>query len=246
MKLVLDEWIVREVIDTLNMARTTLLGITGLDSPQEVAKKSANETAITRRISKAIDIIQQSEQPSLPEGLGYYNKIIDELENRSRMSAPEASKAAKWMKEFYRSPNIYPSGNVGIAENSAKPQEPQGLESDVAMLENILGTYKTLEDMLDLSTGQDQDMLESMNFEREWLKKRLSQKMPEGLEEAAEEQGKTKFYTRADDFKAGAEWMAGQGETMQITDDTQWEEVDRFVHRNCDGASAIQIRKKED
>lgn len=70
MKLVLDEWVVREVIDTLYMARTTFLGITGLDSPQEVAKKSSeNETAITRRISKAIDIIQQAEQPSLPEGL---------------------------------------------------------------------------------------------------------------------------------------------------------------------------------
>ena len=65
MKLVLDEWIIREVIDTLYMARTTLLGITGLDSPQEVAKKSANETAITWRISKAIDIIQQSEQPEV-------------------------------------------------------------------------------------------------------------------------------------------------------------------------------------
>lgn len=70
MKLILDEWIVREVIDTLYMARTTLLGITGLDSPQDVEKKSANETAITRRISKAIDIIQQSdEQQHAPEGL---------------------------------------------------------------------------------------------------------------------------------------------------------------------------------
>ena len=65
MKLVLDEWIVREVIDTLYMARATFLGITGLDSPQEVAEKSANETAITRRISKAIDIIQQAEQPEV-------------------------------------------------------------------------------------------------------------------------------------------------------------------------------------
>lgn len=62
MKLVLDEWIIREVIDTLRVARTTLLGMTGIDSPQEVAKKSANETAITRRISKAIDIIQQSDR----------------------------------------------------------------------------------------------------------------------------------------------------------------------------------------
>lgn len=69
MKLILDEWIVREVIDTLYMARTTFLGITGLDSPQDVEKKSANETAITRRISKAIDIIQQSEQPHISETL---------------------------------------------------------------------------------------------------------------------------------------------------------------------------------
>lgn len=69
MKLILDEWIVREVIDTLYMASMTFLGITGLDSPQEVAKKSANETSITRRISKAIDIIQQSEQQPMPESL---------------------------------------------------------------------------------------------------------------------------------------------------------------------------------
>lgn len=69
MKLILDEWIVREVIDTLYMARTTFLGITGLDSPQEVEKKSANETAITRRISKAIDLIQQSEQSPVPNDL---------------------------------------------------------------------------------------------------------------------------------------------------------------------------------
>ena len=78
MKLVLDEWIVREVIDTLYMARTTLLGITGLDSPQEVAKKSANETAITRRISKAIDIIQQSEQQEV-ELENYISSKLREL-----------------------------------------------------------------------------------------------------------------------------------------------------------------------
>lgn len=77
MKLILDEWIVREVIDTLYMARTTFLGITGLDSPQEVEKKSANETAITRRISKAIDMIQQSEQSPIPNDL----EEADELKN---------------------------------------------------------------------------------------------------------------------------------------------------------------------
>ncbi len=59
--MIIDEWIIREVIDTLYMAKTTLLGVTGLDSPQEVAKKSIeNESAITRRIDKSIDIIQQT------------------------------------------------------------------------------------------------------------------------------------------------------------------------------------------
>ena len=111
MKLILDDWIVREVIDTLYMARTTFLGITGLDSPQDVAKKSANETAITRRISKAIDIIQQSEQPSLPNGLEEAAETFcDTLEGKEAWSygpdhydCDDVNNAfiagAKWMKE---------------------------------------------------------------------------------------------------------------------------------------------------
>lgn len=58
--MIIDEWIIREVIDTLYMAKSTLLGITGLDTPQEFARKcQENETAITRRIDRSIDIIQQ-------------------------------------------------------------------------------------------------------------------------------------------------------------------------------------------
>ena len=56
-----DEWIVREVIDTLRQANITLLGITGLDSPQEFAKKCReNETAINRRIKNAIGLLESS------------------------------------------------------------------------------------------------------------------------------------------------------------------------------------------
>ena len=56
-----DEWIVREVIDTLHQANITLLGITGLDSPQEFAKKcKENETAINRRIRNAISLLKSS------------------------------------------------------------------------------------------------------------------------------------------------------------------------------------------
>lgn len=102
MKLILDEWIVREVIDTLYMARTTFLGITGLDSPQDVEKKSANETAITRRISKAIDIIQQSEQQPMPESL---EEAAEEYIKKGRylpeafVVRPAFIAGAEWQKE---------------------------------------------------------------------------------------------------------------------------------------------------
>ena len=57
----IDEWIVREVIDTLHQANITLLRVTGLDSPQEIAKKcEENETAINRRIRKAISLLESS------------------------------------------------------------------------------------------------------------------------------------------------------------------------------------------
>lgn len=56
--MIIDEWIVREVIDTLRQANITLLGVTGLDSPQEFAKKcKENETAINRRINNAISLL---------------------------------------------------------------------------------------------------------------------------------------------------------------------------------------------
>lgn len=57
----IDEWVIREVIDTLHQANITLLGITGLDSPQEFAKKCVeNETAINRRIRNAISLLKSS------------------------------------------------------------------------------------------------------------------------------------------------------------------------------------------
>ena len=57
----IDEWVVREVIDTLHQANITLLGITGLDSQQEFAKKcKENETAINRRIIKTIGLLKSS------------------------------------------------------------------------------------------------------------------------------------------------------------------------------------------
>ena len=42
----------------------------------------------------------------------------------------------------------------------------------------------------------------------------VEKKLSDELEEAAENIYKTPFGTRAEDFKAGAEWMAGQGEVL--------------------------------
>ena len=57
----IDEWIIREVIDTLHQANITLLRITALDSPQEIDKKRVeNETAITRRIDSTIKLLESS------------------------------------------------------------------------------------------------------------------------------------------------------------------------------------------
>ena len=57
----IDDWIIKEVIDTLHQANITLLKITGLDSPQEIAQKiEKNETAINRRIMHAISLLKTS------------------------------------------------------------------------------------------------------------------------------------------------------------------------------------------
>ena len=57
----IDEWVIREVIDTLHQANITLLNITALDTPREIAKKRVeNETAITRRISSVIGLLESS------------------------------------------------------------------------------------------------------------------------------------------------------------------------------------------
>lgn len=68
-KMIIDEWIVREVIDTLRQANITLLGVTGLDSPQEFAKKcKENETAINRRINNAISLLNSVKEEESSQG----------------------------------------------------------------------------------------------------------------------------------------------------------------------------------
>lgn len=79
---------------------------------------------------------------------------------------------------------------------------------------------------------------------------RLQPYLPSNLDEAAEEFGKRQGLELAPFgrkfVKAGAKWLSKQGVSMEITDETEWADVDNFVHRNCDGATVIQIRKKEE
>lgn len=57
----IDEWIVKEVINTLHQANITLLRITALDTPREIAKKRVeNKTAINRRIESIIKLLESS------------------------------------------------------------------------------------------------------------------------------------------------------------------------------------------
>lgn len=59
----IDEWVIREVIDTLRQANITLLGLTALDSEQEIKEKvQNNETAINRRIRNAIILLEEKEK----------------------------------------------------------------------------------------------------------------------------------------------------------------------------------------
>jgi len=86
--------------------------------------------------------------------------------------------------ELQKDTAIHPHNRVGrikeldmlLAFLSEHSEDSGKLENvdDATMVENILGTFKTLEDMLDLTTSQDRDILESVNFEREWLKQRFN------------------------------------------------------------------------
>lgn len=79
--------------------------------------------------------------------------------------------------------------------------------------------------------------------------------LPSNLDEAAKDYARC--YTESDNgnggddweddiliaFKAGARWLAEKGVTMSVDDNTEWEDVDTFVHMNVDSKTVIQIRK---
>ena len=77
-----DEWVVREVIDTLHQANITLLGVTGLDSPQEFAKKCKTESRI----------------PTISELFNFVSLVKRMREARHKYSALSREFCSKGMK----------------------------------------------------------------------------------------------------------------------------------------------------
>ena len=79
--------------------------------------------------------------------------------------------------------------------------------------------------------------------------------LPSNLDEAAEEyEDWVESYSQSDfptcvsfrqAFKAGAEWMAKQGVSMEVVTGVPWRAVDAFIHdHDYAEDSIIQIRKK--
>ena len=94
----IDEWIVREAIDTLRQANITLLGCTGLDSPQEFAKKcKENETAINRRINNAISLLSSVKEEESNEGRALLYAVEKTAE---RIKREMIEKAADWIEHM--------------------------------------------------------------------------------------------------------------------------------------------------
>ena len=108
--MIIDEWIVREAIDTLRQANITLLGCTGLDSPQEFAKKcKENETAINRRINNAISLLSLVKEEESNEGKALLYAVEKTAERTKR---EVIDKAEKWLSN-----NMFHSINNGVQIN---------------------------------------------------------------------------------------------------------------------------------
>lgn len=221
MKLILDEWIVREVIDTLYMARTTLLGITGLDSPQDVEKKSANETAITRRISKAIDIIQQSdEQQHAPEGL---EEAAEEWAENEAYGKPDA--------EFEMA---YKGFKAGAKWGEKNTYNAIMKKADEVRDKRFNTDYEV---KIEPAAGFDfgcVNVYHEGKLVGQYVEPKEEKKLPEGVDEAAhhiaiETLNDTRFMTTTmghalgklqDIFIAGAEWQSKKAqETIETAED---------------------------
>lgn len=78
-----------------------------------------------------------------------------------------------------------------------------------------------------------------------WQKEQDNVPVSEDLEKAAEEYDGSLY--RSDCFKAGAKWKEKQmqGKTMHVDNNSEWEDIDKFMRQNVDGKCKIVIIKDE-
>ena len=104
------------------------------------------------------------------------NAIVFELTDNARDDELNTDPRFKWLKS--------------LKDRVLSQPKQEWNEDDDAMIDNILGTYKTLEDMLDLTKEQDKDILESMNFERDWIMSLKDRVQPQKQEWSEEDENR--------------------------------------------------------
>jgi len=152
-----DERIGKELLNHLKQEKNSAT----LDINRE---KWSKMLAYLERLQKEQKPAEWSEDIRNWKNIAYY--VLKEwLGIGQYLDNPALDKIAKELQKRYG-----PVNHISISEWS---------KDDKAMLVNVLGTYKTFEGMLDLSTEQDRDILESMDFERDWLKDKFKSLHPQ-------------------------------------------------------------------
>lgn len=132
MNKLIEDWIVNEMLDTLRQARISLLGITALDSPLELERKTKeNSTAITRRIEKVLDLIDPSKLSTdwSEEDELMRSAVLNTLDRIGDVGTIGMQK--NWLKSFPHSTPTkeQPVDWQKVAEAHAKDQ-PLGQDND--------------------------------------------------------------------------------------------------------------------
>lgn len=169
-----DKW----ALDEEDLEALRALGLVTIESEDERIRKKLLEYFTARKSEGDIDeewyglsyeeiityLKKQKEQKPAEHLIKWgegedkiLDKIIDDYEHASRSFAGYEARIG-FLKALK-------NGEYGVPQKSE-----EWSERDEIMIQNILGSYKAFEETLDLTRETDRDILESLNFEREWLK----------------------------------------------------------------------------
>ncbi|MCR4564815.1 MAG: hypothetical protein K5651_01855 [Bacteroidales bacterium] len=130
--MIVEDWVFNEVIDTLHMAQVALLGITGLDSSDEIRRKSIkNESATTRRIERAIKL-------ATGENIDIYDIRTQEVETKDgpmfTVEITETQEVQAMKQKFL---NHYKNAiHEALSYASLLGYPPQAVANDIIIISN--------------------------------------------------------------------------------------------------------------